>query len=910
MEQTRIADRIAGIFERLKIYLLLFFILFAACSDDISQSEDLATETVGQVVEPQYEQGYVRVLLSEDLSVQMETATRSGVRLTKALAADDVVSEVKIRSIKRTFPDAGRFEARSRKAGLHLWYDVEFDTQIPVAEAGRSLSRVQGIRKVEYRPVVAKYWNDQAIEYVHEIAGSIAQPSAAMPFNDPQLPNQWHYYNDGSLGSNYRAGADVNVFGAWNYTTGSPDVVVAVIDGGIDYTHEDIAANMWINTKEQNGTSSIDDDGNGYKDDIYGYNFVADIGKLVPHDHGTHVAGTIAAVNNNGKGVCGIAGGNGQSNSGVRLMSCQIFVNDDDPYAGNGGNRGATAIKYAADNGAVICQNSWGYPTLTETPGSDKAAIDYFIEYAGMDENGRQTGAMRGGMVIFAAGNENRAAAAPANYEKVVAVSSITSNYQRASYSNYGEWVDLAAPGSSILSTVVNGYGYMSGTSMACPHVSGVAALTLSYFKRSGYNADMLRARLESSATNIDSYNSGYQGKLGGLLNALASLAGASTTPPGSVGTVTGSVRSNIVTLQWTVPADPDDGKASGFNVYYRKTSLTGLNVNNPPVDVMINSFPTGDSNVGDVLEAEIKGLDFETTYYFVVNAFDFSGNFSPLSAQITQTTLRNNPPVINVLDSANVVMKAYQTVVLHFSGSDPDEHAIEWSLQSPINGVALVDRSDGNAQLTITGAKSDPGVHSIHLILKDQYGATAIQTIHFEVLQNQAPVLVNTIADLYFGALNQENSFEVSDYFNDPDNESLKYSFKNTVPTVVNVNENKGELYFVSLAYGLAQITVTATDAMGLSVSQQFSVLVRDDRQEIDIYPNPVKDFVWLRTGKEEHCAVTIVSNAGVKVFEKEMDITPFTPAKIDLSACSGGVYNVSVKFAGNEIKKQIIKL
>ena len=904
------------------IYLIIIFLAFISCANEelISDADTHISDVTEVTAEQEYLKGYVRVLITENLSDKVEAAALLGVQPTRALEADDVVSLVNVRSMKRTFPAAGRFEERTRKAGLHLWYDVEFDSRVPLNEASTNLSTINGIRKVELRPVAERYYDDTVIDYVTDLASEVAQPSAVMPFNDPRLSEQWHFFNDGSLGEKYLSGADINTFGAWGYTTGTPDVIVAIVDGGIDITHEDLAANLWVNNAEKNGTSNVDDDRNGYKDDLHGYNFVADIGKLVPNNHGTHVAGTVAAVNNNGKGVSGIAGGNGQSATGVRLMSCQIFVDEDDPYSSNAGRNGAVAIKYAADNGAVICQNSWGYPTLTTIPASDKAAIDYFIANAGIDETGKQTGPMRGGIVIFAAGNENRAEAAPANYEKVVAVSSIAPDFRKAYYSNYGEWIDLAAPGGdvqsfgnrgTVLSTVVGGYGYMQGTSMACPHVSGVAALVLSYYKASGYNADMLRARLENSATNINSYNSSYNGKLGGLVNAHSALASGSTRPPNNVGAVTGSVNSNIVSLKWTVPSDPDDGKASGFNVYIRKSSLTGINVKTPPSDVEIRTFSVGQLDAGNTFEVQVGELDFDTRYYFAVNAFDFSGNMSTLSTQVTLTTLSNNPPVITVLDSTNVSLKAYQSAVLLFSGTDPDNHDVWWRLDpSSSPGAVLTDKGAGQVQITITGSQPVPGKYSMDLILEDFYGATDTERISYEILENHAPEIVSDIENVTIGALNNEISLTLSDYFIDQDNEPLKYTFNNTAPNIVNVNENRGQLYIVPLAYGIANVTVTATDVLGLSVSQQFSVLIRDGNQEIDVYPNPVTDFVWLRMGEEQLSKVTIFNSAGVNVYEQELNISPFTPAKIDMSTFSGGVYSINVKFANKEINRQIIKL
>lgn len=142
----------------------------------------------------------------------------------------------------------------------------------------------------------------------------------------------------------------------WQQYNEYPDIIVAIVDEGIKLTHPDLQANLWINEAELKGSDGYDDDQNGYKDDIYGYNFVSGTGTIKGHRHGTHIAGTIGAVNNNGIGVSGIAGGDGTPNSGVRLMNCQIFEHGSlgDVVSTNIG----AAIKYGADNGAVISQNS------------------------------------------------------------------------------------------------------------------------------------------------------------------------------------------------------------------------------------------------------------------------------------------------------------------------------------------------------------------------------------------------------------------------------------------------------------------------------------------------------------------------------------------------------------------------
>jgi len=415
--------------------------------------------------------------------------------------------------------------------------------------------------------------------------------------NDPRFAELW--------GMNNSNDADIDAPEAWDKQTGSTDVLVAIIDTGVDYNHEDLQANMWRNPGESGGgkeNNGIDDDGNGYVDDYRGWNFITNGNDpMDDNGHGTHVAGTIGAIGNNGKGVVGV-------NWHVSLMPLKFLDR-------NGSGQTSTAISaiiYAADKGAHIMSNSWG-------GGGFSQAMEDAIKYA----------RDKGSLFVAAAGNDSqnndKSANYPSNYavENVIAVAASDRNDKMASFSNYGlQMVDLAAPGVSILSCKPRDfYQLLSGTSMATPHVSGAAALVKAEYPNSTYRQLMIRL------TGTVDVKSAFVGKTatGGRLNVAKALA----TGP-IVGLVTPLGDTQNTAGPYNVMAETvADGQITEANLMYSVNGGAAQTVNMQ-------------SAGQDKFQGGIPGQPLETRINYFVEVKDNAGNTA--RSQTFAFRVTNNP--------------------------------------------------------------------------------------------------------------------------------------------------------------------------------------------------------------------------------------------------------------------------
>ncbi len=917
--------------------------LISSCSKDYNVEQEKLSQEMSSEFPAQFSgvgvPGVAYVRIHEDCLEELSKLTfGSGEVALSSLpsALSATLQSIGATGMERLFPFNERFAERHHREGLDLWYIIRFDEKRDLNTCLSTLSGNKSFGVVEkVYPTVSFASKNQAPLYTPAIKPMLSPDDIKkqLKFNDPELYRQWHYKNFGNVAGSV-AGADAGVLDAWEKETGKNHVIVAIVDGGVDVTHEDLADNMWKNTKEIAG-NNIDDDKNGYIDDIYGFNFCTGKAELTwDHcGHGTHVAGTIGARNNNNIGVCGVAGGNGSKESGVRMMSCQIFQqNPNQPKKDTGGDSPA-AIVYGADNGAVISQNSWGYiyeANVTAIPLSLKTAIDYFIKYAGCDNKGNQLpgSPMRGGVVIFAAGNDDKEYESyPGAYPPVIAVSSMAPNWKRASYTNRGTWVDIMAPGGDgygegqVYSTVHyksndflgKKYGYMAGTSMACPHVSGIAALIVSHYGKEGFTNKELEQRLLGALNpthNVDLINKGEETKLGrGYVDASRIFAENKNKKPGNVITLDAKVGYVDMDITWKAVSDEDDITPMEYKVFIsdqKFTEATAGSVNN---HFVMNA--TG-YLVGHELSYYIGNLKDNHPYYIGIQAVDRWGLKSDLVVKEFKTK-KNDPPVFADVPAKLIRVSGSDVARFKLKISDPNGHRIDAKISGELRGVS---ESVGDDYISIAIRAIAPvGKHKINILLEDELGATAAVEIPFEVYVYEQPALSSAIGAQILGLDEATRIMETAKMFHYDAMQPVTFKVDSSDKSVLtaDVDTSGKQVTLKAHKIGTTTVNVTLEDGIGEPVTSSFTVhVVPNSKAPVYlIYPSPVKDVLHIlvnpEMGKTE---ISLRNMMGEQVFNKMYSISQTGLVKLRMKSYAPGSYTLQVKGSKGSYTKTFVKI
>jgi subtilisin family serine protease len=558
---------------------------------------------------------------------------------TGVKSVDKKNKQLKVKKFERVIPEKDKKEDTDEE--VLGWYKVTLPGKHQVVEG--KINKVTGELSSE---------NDKASRLIdltdkYESDKNIVEAEPNFVVKILRTPNDPYYSSSGSWGQSYPdlwGIKKINSASAWDQTTGSTSVIVADIDTGVDRNHEDLQGQMWVNSAETPG-NGVDDDGNGYIDDYYGWDWYNnDNNPMDDHGHGTHTVGTIAGVGNNSTGVVGV-------NWTGKIMALKFLSSGGSGYLSDG----VAALRYAADMGAKVSSNSWGC-TCNST------AMDDAVKY----EHDK------GMVMVAAAGNSNSDAIdhSPSSADRAIAVAATDYLDRKASFSSWGEDIDVAAPGVDVLSlkasvspmcyasrTVGTRYCRVSGTSMATPHVAGLAALLLA--KNPSLTNEEIRQILRHGATDLGAAgkdrNFGY-----GRISAAGSMNLASSNPLAPIITSLKSrsiVRGTSLQILGGVPGSNFANYKIEAGLGRAPTSWTTLATStNQVINGVLATINTTQMNDGKYIFRITATDTANKKYQFQVHDVDVDNNIDTQPPTVNITSPSNGATVsgyINIVASA-----------------------------------------------------------------------------------------------------------------------------------------------------------------------------------------------------------------------------------------------------------------
>lgn len=446
---------------------------------------------------------------------------------------------------------------------------------------------------------------------------------------------------------------------------------------------------------------------------------------------------------------------------------------------------------------------------------------------------------------------------------------------------------------------------------MACPHVSGVAALLVSYFGGQGFTVDMLKKRLLDGARK-DVLSATAQ--IGPLIDALGAFSAGKTTPPAAPEDAVYSSIGNRINASFKVTADDGGDAAFGYMLLASRSRESLESLSDPrsiPEDVFHSETLVGNLKAGEEMTASLGALDFETEYHVGIIGFDYAQNYSGISEISEIRTAANSSPVIRCLsDKDTLSLKAHETAAVPFEIYDPEGEEITVSFSKGSSASSLEKNGERNWTLNINARMAKAGEYEDRISASDPFGKESSYSFRYEILPNHAPEVKQTIGNIYSESKTFEHVLEMNDFFYDSDGESLSYSVDGGGKTVASAELDGSSLKISVKGYGLCRFTVTASDARNASCSQTFSLMSKNPDNPVEMYPAPVTDYLTIRTGLPAETYVSVKSLSDAVVHESLSTVSAFEPKVIDLRACAPGRYKVNVTVGGKEYNRIIAKI